>query len=148
MYDATPERHVAGQALFSVKKQFRIKVIHYAEICTEHQTTQMLTVGSSSAPEQAGGSDSVSLAVAARQICGAAGSGNKRLYTATFSEALLRANTPIKTSASLSRAPVCDATNTLVEDDPNFSAVNIEAIYLSETFIPIHTALLTYHNVY
>ena len=70
------------------------------------------------------------------------------VYTATYSEALLRANTPIKTSVSLSRAPVCDATNTLVENDPNFSAVNIEAIYLFETIIPIHTALLPYHSVY
>jgi len=118
-------------------------MIHYAEISTEHQTTQMLTVGRSGAPEHVGGSKSVSLAVAARQNCGAAGSGDERLYsTATFSEALLRANTPIKTSASLSRAPVCDATNTLVENDPNFSAVNTGAIYLSETIIPIHTALL------
>jgi len=58
-YDAILERYVAGQALFSIKKQFRIKVmIHYAAKSTEHQTTQMLTVGRSSATEHAGGSDS------------------------------------------------------------------------------------------
>jgi hypothetical protein len=38
--------------------------------------------------------------------------------------------------------------NTLVENDRNFSAVNIEAMYLTETITPIHKALLTYHNVY
>jgi hypothetical protein len=85
-----PYSYVAEQDLFSVKKQSRIKVmIHYAQISTEHQTTQMLTVGRSSATERAGGSDSVSLAVVARHGCGAAG---------TFSEALLRANTPIEIS--------------------------------------------------
>jgi hypothetical protein len=54
-------------------------MIHYAEISTERQTTQMLTVGRSSAIERAGGSDSVTLSVAARQSCGAAGSGDQRL---------------------------------------------------------------------
>jgi hypothetical protein len=58
--------------------------------------------------------------------------------SATFSEAHLRANTPSKTTGSLSRPHVCDATNTLVENDPNFSVVNIEAMYLSETIITIH----------
>jgi ATP-dependent protease Clp ATPase subunit len=80
LYDATLERYAAGQALFSAKKQLHIKVmIHYAEINTEHQTTQMLTAGRSSAAEHAGGSDSESLAVAACQSCGAAGSGDHRL---------------------------------------------------------------------
>lgn len=80
LYDATLQRYVAEQALFSVKKQFRIKVmIHYAQTSTEYQTTQILTVGRSSATERAGGSDSVSLAVVARHSCGAAGSGDQRL---------------------------------------------------------------------
>jgi hypothetical protein len=78
----------------------------------------------------------VALLVAGTNVC-----------NATFFEALLRANTPIKTSGSLSRATVCDAKNKLEENDPNFSAVNIEAMYLSETITTIHTALLTYHNV-
>jgi hypothetical protein len=57
-YDAALQRYVAGQALFLVKKRFRIKVmIHYTEISTEHQTTQMLTAGKSSATEHAGGID-------------------------------------------------------------------------------------------
>jgi hypothetical protein len=79
----------------------------------------------------------VALLVAGTNVC-----------CATASEALLRANTPIKTSDSPSRSPVCGATNTLVKNYLNFSAVNMEALYLSETIIPIHTALLTYHNVY
>ena len=85
LYDAIPVPFVGGQVLFSIKKQFRIKdMIHYAEISTEHQTTQMLTVGRSSAPENAGGSESVSLGVVARQSCGAAGSGDERLYRYIF----------------------------------------------------------------
>jgi hypothetical protein len=68
--------------------------------------------------------------------------------SATFSEAFCLQTRRLKPVVTLVASTVCDVTNTLVENDPNFCAVNIEAMYLSETIIPIHTALLTYHNVY
>ena len=56
-------------------------MIPYVEMENEHRTSQLLSVGRSSATEHARGngiiSDTVSLAVSQRS-CGAAGSGHKR----------------------------------------------------------------------
>jgi hypothetical protein len=62
-------------------------------------------------------SDNVPQTVA-RQCRGAAGSGDKQPTAFVETEALLHGNTPIVTNSSLSRAPICGATNTFMEKGP------------------------------
>jgi hypothetical protein len=90
----------------------------------ELQTTRILTVQRSSATEHARGngiiSDNVPLVVALLVT----GTSDR---SASLSEALLRGSTPTVTNGWPSRAPICGATNTLVEKGPADPSASLSA---------------------